>query len=250
MHTPMSVLLRSDHSRSLRPFARMIGMPAIWRGVTDLEHAARTGMPALNQAQMISYLADHPAESSLFNQAMTSKSADAVAAVVETYDFGAFDRIADIGGGRGHLLQAILERTAATGILFDLPQVIDDAAGIDPRQIQLVGGDFFRDPLPVADAYILMDILHGWADDRAADILSGIHRSIPPHGRVFVIETLVSGSPGPHFGKTLDIMMLAVTGGRERTGAEYGKLLESTGFYLERVTPTESQYSIVEAAVA
>ena len=251
VHTPASMLLRSDHPQSLRSFARMIGMPAIWRGFTDLEHAARTGSPAIDSAGHFAYFAEHPDEASLFNQAMAGKSAAVVPAVVDACDFGRFRTVADIGGGRGHLLRAILERApAASGILFDLPHVIADCSNAGSSRLRLMAGDFFHDTLPVSDAYVLMEVLHDWTDDKAAKILSAIRRAAPAHARVLIVEALVSESPEPHFGKMLDIIMLAVTGGRERTAPEYERLLASTGFRLERVVPTPSQYSVVEASVA
>ncbi len=250
VHTEVSRLLRSDHPQSLRAFARMIGMPAIWRGFTDLPHAAKTGTPATDWAGLVAYFARHPEEASLFNQAMADKSAGVVPAVVDAYDFSSFRTIADIGGGRGHLLQAILERApAASGILFDLPHVIADAADVASNRLRLVGGDFFRESLPMADAYVLMEVIHDWADEQAASILAAVRRVAASSARLLIVEALVSESPGPHFGKTLDIIMLAVTGGRERTSSQYERLLASAGFRLERVIPTPSQYSVVEAVV-
>jgi hypothetical protein len=250
VHTPASMLLRSDHPQSLRSFARMIGMPVIWRGFTDLAHAARTGTPATDSAGLFTYFADHPNEATVFNQAMAGKSAGVVPTVVDAYDFSPFRTVADIGGGRGHLLRAILERApTVSGILFDLPHAIADAASIESDRLRLVAGDFFREPLPVADAYILMEVIHDWADDKAAEILAAVRRVAPRRARLLIVEALVSGSPGPHFGKMLDIIMLAVTGGRERTRSEYEKLLESTGFRCERVISTPSEYSIVDAVV-
>lgn len=187
----------------------------------------------------------------MFNEAMAGKSIAAVPAVLEAYDFSAFGTIADIGGGRGHLLRAILERVpGAQGILFELPQVIEDAAREGIPRTQLVAGDFFVDPLPAADAYLLMEIIHDWGDDDAARILAAVRRAAPTHARVLIVETLVPDSPGPGFAKTLDVIMLAITGGRERTPAEFETLLAGAGLRLERVIRTPSHYSIVEATVA
>jgi hypothetical protein len=136
------------------------------------------------------------------------------------------------------------------GILFELPHVIADAAAGDGRRLQMHAGNFFVDPLPLADAYLLMDVLHDWADEDVKRILAAVRRAAPRHARVLIVETLVAESPGPHLGKTLDIIMLAVTGGRERTRSEYAALLDDAGLRLERVVPTQSQYSIVEASVA
>lgn len=245
-HTPASELLRSDHPRSLRSYVRMTGMPAFWDRFTELATTARAGRPHHAWASLVDYFAAHPDESAIFNAAMVAKSRAVLPAVVAAYDFGPFRTIADIGGGRGHLLTRILERTpGATGILFELPHVIADAEPA-PR-LTLVPGDFFTDVLPRVDAYLLMDLIHDWDDGDAARILRAVRAAAATQSRVLIIETLVAEVPGPHFGKTLDIIMLAVTGGRERTRSQYAAVLAETGFRLERVLPTASQYSIVEA---
>jgi len=250
-HTPASRLLRGDDPRSLRPLVRMRSLPVIWRGFTELALAARTGRPANDWPALVSYFATHPDEAAVFNEAMVAKSQTMIPTVLDALDFGAFKVIVDIGGGRGHLLQAILARApSARGILFELPHVIGDAAATASPRLRLVAGDFFVDAMPNADLYILMDVLHDWPDADAARILSALRRAAPVHAHVLVIETLVAETPGPHFSKTLDILMLALTGGRERGPAEHARLLEGAGFRVERVLPTASQYSIVEAGVA
>ena len=250
VHTAASRLLRSDHPQSLQSFARMMGMPVIWNSFTELGTAAKTGMPALNWAELVQYFSDHPEEASLFNQAMVGKSGAVIPAVIEAYDFTQFRTVVDLGGGRGHLLRAILQRSpSASGILFDLPHVIADSQNNASERLRLQAGDFFVDPLPVADVYVLMEVIHDWNDERAAMILAAIRRVAPRHARVLIIETLVSDSPGPHFGKTLDVIMLAVTGGRERTVLEYEALLGAAGFRFDRVVRTRSQHSLVEAVV-
>jgi hypothetical protein len=107
-----------------------------------------------------------------------------------------------------------------------------------------------KDPLPAADCYLLMDLLHDWGDTDAARILAAVRRAARAQSHLLIIETLVSEAPGPHFSKSLDVTMLAVTGGRERTEAQYGTLLASAGFRLTRVLATAAQYSIVEAVPA
>jgi hypothetical protein len=248
-HTSASRLLRTDHPQSLRPFARMIGMPAIWGGFTNLEQAVRTGKPTMDWSGLVRYFADHPDEGRLFNQAMVSKSAGVIPAVVDAYDFGEFRVIADIGGGRGHLLQAILQQApVSSGVLFDLPHVMEDAKDVASSRLHLAAGDFFTDPLPVADAYILMEVIHDWGDEQAVRILEAVRRAAPGHARLLIIEALVSEGPGPHFGKVLDIIMLAVTAGRERKPSEYQALLRTAGFEMTRLVPTGS-HSIVEAMI-
>jgi hypothetical protein len=245
-HTSASELLRDDHPRSVRAYVRMGGMPAFWDRFTELDAAAQAGRPQQTMANLVDYYAAHPEESAIFNAAMVSKSRTVLPAVAAAYDFGPFATIADIGGGRGHLLRLVLDSALhARGVIFDLPHVIADSA--PAARLSLAPGDFFTDPLPQADAYLLMDLLHDWDDAHAVRILRAVRAAAPPGARLLVIETLVSEAEGPHFGKTLDIIMLAVTGGRERTRTQHRTLLDASGFRLERVLPTASQYSIVEA---
>jgi hypothetical protein len=240
--------LQSSGAQSLRSYVRMTGMPVIWRGFTELGHAAKTGQPAADWASLVAYFAHHPEESRLFNEAMVGKSLTVVPAVVAAYDFERFATVADIGGGHGHLLRAILERAPnASGVLFDLPHVIADVRESASPQLRLEAGDFFTDALPAADAYVLMEVIHDWADADAKRILGAVRRAAPPHARLLIVESLVSESPGPHFSKTLDIIMLAITGGRERTRSEYEGLLAATGFRLERIIATPTRYDVVEA---
>ena len=128
-HTPSSHLLRSDHPMTMRPFAQMMGLPFVWGSLTELKHSVRTGKPAIEVMEpkgVFAYLQDRPDEAAIFGRAMTAKASVDIGAVIAAYDFTSFGRIADIGGGRGHLLRAVLEATpGANGILFDLAAVID-----------------------------------------------------------------------------------------------------------------------------
>lgn len=245
-HTPASETLRTDHPRSLRAYVRMAGMPAYWDRFTELPQTARTGRPRYDMAGLVEYYAAHPEESAVFNAAMVTKARTSLPAVAAAYDFNAFATIADIGGGRGHLLRTILEHApAARGILFERPHVLADSAAA-PR-LTLAAGDFFADALPAADLYLLMDVLHDWGDADAVRILTAVRRAAKPTSRLLIIETLVPETPGLHFGKIVDVIMLAVTGGRERSAAQHAELLAAAGFRFERELPTASQYSIVEA---
>lgn len=249
-HTPASKLLRDDHPHSMRAFLRLLGLPFIWQSWGELGHSLRTGEPAVTRLHAdgpFAYLAKNPEESRIFDAGMAAKAQRDIPAVLEAYNFSHFKRIADIGGGRGHLLRAILQKApAATGILFDQLHVISEAPKAEPR-LQCLAGDFFRDAMPVSDAYLLMDILHDWADADASRILAAIRRAAASDAMVLVLETVIPDTPGVHLAKALDINMLVMTGGRERTRREHEQLLAGAGFRLERVIPTASPYSIVEA---
>lgn len=200
-HTEASRLLRSDHPQSMRAFARMMGLPVFSATFGHLQFSVRTGSPALEQVApegLWPYLQTHPTEAEIFGQAMTAKAGADIAAVLGAYDFRGFGVIADIGGGRGHLLRAVLDAVpTAQGVLFDLPEVIK-ALDIDQKRLTLRAGDFFLDPLPSADAYILMEVLHDWSDAEAGAILRAIRRAAPSAATVLIIEgALAEERPDP-----------------------------------------------------
>lgn len=253
-HTEASRFLRSDHPESLRDYVRMLGLPVFWGAFEDLEHSVRTGECAFAKRHpegVFAYLAKRPKESGLFDSAMTSKSHRDIAAILPAYDFSQFATIADIAGGRGHLLRAILKNSPRTqGILFDQPHV---AAGVSPEngeKLTVVGGNFFTDAMPRADAYLLMNIIHDWPDAESIKILSAIRRAMPAQARVLVIETVVPDGPGPHLSKELDIVMMAIPGGMERTRDEYANLAANCALRFERMVETLSPYSILEMVPA
>jgi hypothetical protein len=249
-HTPGSALLRSDHPASMRPFAQMMGLALIWGSLTELERSVRTGRPSVEVLEpkgIWSYLQDRPVEAAVFGRAMSAKAGADVAAVLDAYDFGRFETVADVGGGRGHLLRAVLDASPnAAGILFELPEVVAALDIAYPRMTPMAG-DFFVDALPAADAYLLMEVLHDWGDDECVAILCAIRRAASPGATLLVIEgVLAEDRPDPRAG-ALDVVMLTVTGGRERTAGELAALFDQAGFALRRVVPTAGPMRIVEA---
>lgn len=252
-HTPASELLRSDHPMSMRAFARMMGLPVISDTFGRLEHSIRSGSPAVEAVEpdgFWAYLQDHPDEARIFGQAMTAKAGADIAAILTAYDFSRFATIADIGGGHGHLLRAVLDDVpSAQGVLFDLPAVID-AGGFEHERLRPHAGDFLVDPLPAADAYVLMEIIHDWPDAECVAILSAIARAAPAGARVLVIESVLPDETLDPRGQTLDLIMLAVTGGRERTAAQLNELFGRAGLSPGSVRETAGPLRIVEAATA
>jgi hypothetical protein len=250
-HTPTSRLLRSDHPQTMRPLVRMFGSSGLWDAAGDLEYSVCTGLPSADKVLdggIWGYLSRDPVAGRIFNDAMTAKAHGQVAGVVASYDFSGFTTVADIGGGRGHLLQAVLASAPrASGILFDQPQVLEEVASIASSRLALRPGDFFKDPLPVCDAYLIMEVIHDWDDKDSAKILRAIRRAAPPHARLLLIEALLPDDPGPNWPKTLDIVMLII-GGRQRTLVEYEALLDQTGFSMMREIATPAGVSIIEAA--
>ena len=254
-HSAASQLLRSDHPRSQRSFVRMMGMKEHWAAFGELEHSVRTGEAAMRQivaSGMFDFFAAHPRQSRLFDQAMIVKSWGTISDVVKTCDFSGMRLIADVGGGRGHLLQAVLAATpGAKGVLCDLSHVISTVEGIASERLSLLVVDFFEDPLPSCDAYLMMSVLHDWGDAQVLAILRAVRRVAPRHAKLLVIELTMPDTPGPHLAKLVDIEMLVMaSGGRERSRAEFACLFEAAGFRLEKTIATRSATVILQAAVS
>jgi hypothetical protein len=174
------------------------------------------------------------------------------AAMVEAYDFSGIGVVADIGGSKGAVLIALLNKyPQMRGILFDLPGVAEraraeiNAAGLSNR-CQIVSGSFFESVPPGADVYLMRHIIHDWDDDKCATILRNIRKVMAPGGRVLVVENVIPPGNDPSFGKLLDLVMLVIPGGEERTAEEYRKLYQTAGFRLTRIVPTREEVSLIE----
>jgi hypothetical protein len=169
-------------------------------------------------------------------------------AIAESYDWSRFPVIADIGGGVGSLLVDILEaHPSCRGILFDQPKVVQQAVSHD--RLEFVGGDFFQSVPAGADAYILRWIIHDWSEAEAVALLSKVREAMKPGARLVLLEELIPETPELVAGKWIDLLMLAITGGRERTEKEYRELLSAAGFELEEVRPTTGPLTILVGQV-
>jgi O-methyltransferase domain len=193
----------------------------------------------------------HPEDGRLFNDAMTSKSAAQTAGILAAYDFSGLGSLADIGGGNGYLLKAVLNATPGLqGVLFDLPSVIEQNAGAATSRLKLQGGSFFEDGLPVCDFYFLMQILHDWSDEEAERILTSIRRAAPENARVLIAEWLVPEDGKPSWTLLIDMIMMAELTGMERTASEFKKMPDRTGFRLDRVIDAGFNTFLLEATAA
>jgi SAM-dependent methyltransferase len=249
-NTPLSEMLRSDHPQSLREGALFLPARFLWLPIGELFESVRTGEPAFRRIfgqPFFEYLAAHPADAAVFNNAMTQGIAWTTPALLEAYDFSRFEQLVDVGGGEGALLRDILVATPRLhGVLFDLPQVVARASEILTGDIaarcQIVGGNFF-DVIPKdADAYLLKGVIHDWPDDDAARILRNTRRAIRPDGTLLLIEGIVDSTTRPV--GLMELLMLVI-GGRERSEAEFRSLLASVDFSLARIIPTETS-SLIE----
>jgi hypothetical protein len=255
--TPLAECLR-DAPGSQRALALINGAEH-YRAWGELLHSVRTGEPAFDRVYgqpLFDYLAGHPEAARVFDAAMVSVHGSETSAMLDAYDLGGFATVVDVGGGNGSVLTAaLLRHPGLRGVLFDRPDVVAraqpglEAAGLAGR-CRAVGGSFFEGVPAGGDAYLLRHILHDWDDPRCLTILGRVRAVVPPAGKLLVVEGVVPPGNGPSFTKLLDLAMLVLPGGRERTEAEYRDLFARAGFRLGRVVPTRSEVCVLEGAPA
>jgi hypothetical protein len=242
--TPLSDVLRTNHPESARPWAMMLGAGFVWRPTGELAAAIESGRAAFEHvygAQFFRYLAQHPDDAAIFNAAMSSSPAW-IDAIVSAYDFSKFKQIVDVGGGRGALLVGILSANPRLrGVLYDLPGVADgvtsSAQGSIADRLEVRTGDFFDSVPAGADAYLLSGVIHDWPDGPAATILKNVRRAIRPEGRLLVLDAVLTRSNDPAQAM-MDLAMMVLTGGQERSESQFRSLLSGAGFSLMSVKPT------------
>jgi hypothetical protein len=252
--TPLAETLRSDVPGSQRALAIMVGEEH-YHAWGELLYSVQTGKIAFDKVYgmpVFDFLSKHPEKAKVFDDAMVGVHGRESAAMLDAYDFSKIRTLADIGGGNGSLLTAVLNRhPTMRGMLYDLPGVADRArnnfetAGLAGR-CQVIGGSFFESVPPGADAYLLRHIIHDWDDEKSLTILRNVHRIIGPAGKLLVVEGVVPPGNDPSFTKLLDLAMLVIPGGKERTAEEYRQLFQAGGFNLTRIVPTKSEVSVIE----
>jgi hypothetical protein len=257
--TPLGAALRSDAPGAGRSTVRMFAGPMMWASFGEFLHAVRTGATGTERAlgqPIFDYLSGRPEEAALFGEAMLGIHGAEPPAVAAAYDFAGVRTLVDVGGGIGTLLATVLQANPGMqGVLLEMPHVAAEArtrfaaAGLADR-CTVVEGDFFAAVPPSGDAYVLSHVIHDWDEARCQAILATCRRAMGGHGRLLLVEAVLPPGDAPHPGKLLDLVMLAVPGGRERSQAEYAALLAAAGFTLTRVVPTASQVSVIEAVPA
>ena len=252
--TPLADCLRGDAPGSQRAMAIMSGEEH-FAAYGELLYSVQTGQPAFEKVfgePVFDFLSRHPEQARVFDQAMVSVHGRETAAMLDAYDFSGVGVLADVGGGNGSVLTAVLQKyPAMRGILFDLPGVVAraktniEAAGLEGR-CQVVAGNFFEGVPAGADAYLLRHIIHDWDDDRAITILRNGRRALGQGGKLLVVEGVVPPGNEPSVSKFFDLAMMVLPGGMERTQEEYRQLLEAAGFRLTRIVPTRTWVSVME----
>jgi hypothetical protein len=247
-NTPASECLRRNLPGSNWAWIRFTlcsGAPVFegWRGVLL---SLKNGRPAFDQVAGQSawtHFQENPQTFTIFNQAMRDLSGSISPAVAASFDWSRFPVIADIGGGIGAQLSSILDaHPSCRGVLFDQPSVVAEAT--DSR-IECVGGDFFKEVPVRADAYLMRWILHDWSDDECVALLTNVRMSASPHARLMVVDSVIPETPEFDMGKWMDLNMMVMASGRERTATEFRGLLDRAGFALEQIVSTPSPLSIV-----
>jgi hypothetical protein len=248
-NTPASDCLRRNMPGSKWAWIRFTlcsGAPVFegWRGVML---SLKNGRPAFDQVtgkNAWEHMQSDPETYTIFNQAMRDLSTSISPAVAVAFDWSRYPVIADIGGGIGSQLSSILDaHPSCRGILFDQPNVVAQAPA-DSR-FERVGGDFFKDIPVQADAYVMRWLLHDWSDEESIAILNNLKKVARPNARVMLVESVVPETPAFDMGKWMDLNMMVMATGRERTAAEFRELLGKAGFELEQIVATPSPLSIV-----
>jgi hypothetical protein len=252
--TPLAEHLRTDAPGSLRSWAMLMGRPYFFTSWGHLLHSVKTGeaaFPEVYGTTAWEYRAAHPEEGAIFDAAMTGLSGAEAEAVVRSYDFSAIGILVDVGGGEGALLAAILAANPALrGVLFDQPHVVAGAgplleqAGVADR-CEVVGGSFFEGVPEGADAYLLKSIVHDWDDASAIEILRKCRAAMADTGRLLLVERGIRPGNEPDPAKFIDLMMLVMLGGRERTADEYGRLYAEAGFRLTNIIPATGSLLVI-----
>jgi len=254
--TDVGRFLRSGAPGSLREMFIAESDPLHWRSWEKVDDSVRTGDPrpqAVFGIPAFEYYGKHPDEGEQFGRAMESVSRFAADAVLGAYDFSYARTIMDVGGGNGSMTIAILQRTPnVRGLVVDLPYIEGPAreriraAGLEGR-CRFEPMSFFERVPEGADVHMLKFVLHDWNDEESLRILRNCRSAIAKDGRLVVIENVVPDSIEPAMVHMMDLNMLVMTGGIERTAKEYGELFASAGFRLDRVVPTAGPFSVVEA---
>jgi len=253
--TPLGETLRSGVPGSMREMAIMQTSKGHWLPWGKLEDAVRTGQAqavATLGCELFEHYATSPEEAAAFSGAMGNLSALVASEVAAHVDTSGLTRAVDIGGAEGTLIAALLVKNPSlAGIVFDLPHVTATAEAKLAAQgllgrCTVVAGDFFKS-VPSADLYVLKQILHDWNDEQAATILRNCARSMTSRGRVAIVEMVIPDDRSATPAQLMDVNMLAILPGRERTQAEYTALLADAGLRFERLVPTHSPFQILEA---
>ena len=239
----MAELLRSDVPGSQRTTIQMMvgQFYEAWGGLIDSIRTGRPAFESIHGRSFFDHLAEHQDQAQIFDDAMTARNDRKTRAMLDVYDLTGVGVLADIGGGNGSTLVTVLKQyPEMRGILFDRPGVVERArAGIERAGLrdrcQIVGGSFLERVPGGADAYLLRHILHNWDDEHALAILERVHEAMGDHAKLLIVDRIIPPGNEPMFGKIMDLNMLVMLGGVERTEDEFRDLFGLAGFRVSRI---------------
>lgn len=256
-NTAVSSLLAKSHPDTLHALSLFYGED-IHKSWDELLPSVQTGTPAFQLAfkqPVFSYFKEHPLRAALFQESMKEKSMAVIKSTLSTYDFSQCKSVYDIGGGYGQFMQALLQKYPhLRGTIFELPEVVHTARQRNPQlentNCTMIAGDFFTFMPRGGDAYLLKSVLHDWDDEKCEKILKNCHQAMDVNSRLLIVEVVLQPKDLSLYANCMDILMMAITGGKERSLSSFKQMLENTGFVLENVYPTATEFSILEAKKA
>jgi O-methyltransferase domain/Dimerisation domain len=256
--TTLGETLRRDVPGSVRSAVIWVSQPMHYGTCGDLARTVMTGEPAFDRMfgrPYFEHLATDAEAARVWDEGMACFSAMEDAPIAGAYAFPSGACIVDIGGGQGGFLaEALKTDPTLRGVLFDLPEVVQtprllEQAGVLER-CELAGGSFFEELPPGGDLYVFKRVLHDWDDATCVDLLTRCRKVIPADGRLLVIDAVIPPGNDPHPAKIVDMVMMGVLTGRERTEPELSEIFAAAGFALTRVIPTHSMLAIAEGVPA
>lgn len=242
----MSRLLSANHPSSLSDLIQFYG-EELHQAFDPLPTSVVLGKSAFELEfgqPVFAYFKSHPDRALLFQKAMQEKSKAVISASLVAYDFSRFHTLCDVGGGFGHFLLALMQTSPAlVGTLFDLPDVVDK---VNPA-IHRVAGDFFKEVPAGQDAYLLKSVIHDWDDEKAVAILRNCHDAMRNDSKLLIVDVVLLPDGSSRYAYCMDLLMMAITGGKERTLADFDRILQQAGFRMNKVYPTSTEFSMIEA---
>lgn len=250
--TPMATCLQTGAMRAAALTFNSDWNDKAWTYFLDGVKIGGTPFEKAHGMPFIDWLEKNPHATELLNEANAVKAVNSHRAIIDIYDFSGINKLIDVGGGYGALMAEILTAyPSLKGIVADLPSVVQGAKkmikdrGIEDR-CEAVECDFFKGIPTGSDAYLLSNILHDWSDEQCKIILKNCHKAMKPKFKLLIVEMIVPPGNEPSVAKLLDLEMLVLSGGRERTQTEFKELLKSAGFELSRIIPTKESICVIE----
>jgi hypothetical protein len=251
-NTETSRLLMKTNPDTLHALSLFYGedIHKSWDGVLE---SIQSGVPAFQltyKQPVFKYFKENPSRAALFQEAMKEKSKAVIKSAILSYDFSKFQSVYDIGGGYGQFMQALLNaHPHLSGTLFELPEIVEKIKQSPQSndKFKLQSGDFFASVPEGGDAYLLKSVLHDWDDEKAEQLLKNCHQAMGSNSRLLIVEVVLQPKDKSIYANCMDVLMLTITGGKERDLSSFKKMLTNAGFVLENIYPTTTEFSILEA---